>query len=309
MKRKINPKVIIIVFGLISMLLAISLVAQVLIVTNNQKQATDNAVNLVNIIEKPVLANEETDNSETEEVIALVEVTESITPTVVKTTTTSPTKKVTVAPTTKAPIATTIAPTQTIVPTTVTNTSLPRQVSPGCPATTQNCVPCTSGTYCRFEAGYTSFGFLGWSCQNNNPGNIRPSAFRNGIIVNNGGTAPCGTRTDAYGRGDYMIFTTYNDGFNALKAYLTGISLGQHSSYAGTVNEVYQVCGECNLKLFSAKYVGTTIEVQNEPNSYANKIANRLGVNADTTMLNWIVANKLTDLATAIKVNEGWYGD
>lgn len=291
------------------MLLTVFLIAQVIILSNTQEEATDNTANLVNNYEKSVLVTEETDNSQPEVLVVLIEPTESIIPTVSISTTPVPTKKIAVTPTTKAPIATTMTPTQTIVPTTVTNTSLPRQVSPGCPATTQNCVPCTSGTYCRFEAGYISFGFLGWSCQNNNPGNIRPSAFRNGIIVNNGGTAPCGTRTDAYGRGDYMIFTTYNDGFNALKAYLTGISLGQHSSYAGTVNEVYQVCGECNLKLFSAKYVGTTIEVQNEPNSYANKIANRLGVNADTTMLNWIVANKLTDLATAIKVNEGWYGD
>ncbi len=309
MKKNINTKIIITVFSLIAMLLTVFLIAQVIILSNTQEEATDNTANLVNNYEKSVLVTEETDNSQPEVLVVLIEPTESIIPTVSISTTPVPTKKITVTPTTKAPIATTIAPTQTIVPTTVTNTSLPRQVSPGCPATTQNCVPCTSGTYCRFEAGYTSFGFLGWSCQNNNPGNIRPSAFRNGIIVNNGGTAPCGTRTDANGRGDYMIFATYNDGFNALKAYLTGISLGQHSSYVGTVNEVYQVCGECNLKLFSAKYVGTTIEVQNEPNSYANKIANRLGVNADTTMLNWIVANKLTDLATAIKVNEGWYGD
>lgn len=309
MKKNINTKIIITVFSLIAMLLTVFLIAQVIILSNTQEEATDNTANLVNNYEKSVLVTEETDNSQPEVLVVLIEPTESIIPTVSISTTPVPTKKITVTPTTKAPIATTIAPTQTIVPTTVTNTSLPRQVSPGCPISTQNCVPCTSGTYCRFEAGYTSFGFLGWSCQNNNPGNIRPSAFRNGIIVNNGGTAPCGTRTDAYGRGDYMIFTTYNDGFNALKAYLTGISLGQHSSYAGTVNEVYQVCGECNLKLFSAKYVGTTIEVQNEPNSYANKIANRLGVNADTTMLNWIVANKLTELATAIKVNEGWYGD
>lgn len=272
--------------------------------TPSNEISTDNIYGVSTLIDNNIETTEITEIFEAEELV-LVEIQEvTNTPIITKTTTPKPTNS--------TPPLTTVTPT-TVVPTTavpvITYPAIPRQVVAGCPATTNNCTPCTSGTYCRFEQGYTEYGFLGWSCQNNNPGNIRPSDFRTNIIVNNGGVAPCGSRTDAYGRGSYMVFSNYTNGFNALKAYLTGIAAGQHSSYAGIVDGVYQVCGNCNLKLFSSKYVGTTIEAQDDINSYANKIANRIGVDANTTMMNWIVSNKLTDFANAIRINEGWYGN
>jgi hypothetical protein len=106
-----------------------------------------------------------------------------------------------------------------------------------------------------------------------------------------------------------MVFASYSDGYNGLKAYLKGIAAGQHPSYHGTFNGVEQVCGECNLKVFSALYAGTSIPAQDAADSYANRIANRLGVDVDvdTTMLSWITANKLDELAGAIQINEGFY--
>lgn len=246
-------------------------------------------------------------------------ITTTIPVTTVKTTTKAPTA--TAKPTNKpTAVPTTTVTVTTLVPTTITiDYSHSRQVAPNCPASTQACVPCTSGASCRFELnGYAGHGFLGWACQNNNPGNIRPASFKNTLIANNGGTPPCGQRTDAAGRGDYMVFSSYSAGFGALKAYLKGIVNGQHSAYKGCYdytpndgvsncagNPITETCGNCSLKFFASKYSGTTL--QDDPNSYANKLANQLGVSADTPILGWIVSNKLDQLATAIQTNEGWF--
>lgn len=172
-----------------------------------------------------------------------------------------------------------------------TPTPKPGQVAYDCPKSTQPCIPCQAGEqYCRVETGETS-GFLGWACQNNNPGNIRYSDYRNQIIVANGGVAACGQRES------YMVFKNFNKGRNALKAYVTGISLGQHSAYPE--------CGNCNLKYFFSKYAPAGD--QNDPNSYANNVANWIGVDANTTTLTWIVNNKLDLFVDAIKQQEGWF--
>jgi len=210
--------------------------------------------------------------------------------------TVSPTPKSTTQPTTKPNTPT---PTNTLTPspTAVFDYSKPWEVSPGCPASTQRCVSCLSGeSYCRVESGKTH-GFKGWACQNNNPGNIRPASFKNDLIRNNGGTPPCGERSG------YMVFRDYDTGKNALKAYIKAIGKGQHSAYKDEAQGIY--CGECNLKFFFGKYAPSGD--QNDPNSYANYVANRIEVSSDTTTLNWIINNKLDAFVDAIQVHEGWF--
>lgn len=194
-------------------------------------------------------------------------------------------------------------PTKQIKLTNPSNTPIPPTNSPiptatkipsSCPVSTQSCIPCNAGeSYCRYLPGETT-SYLGWACQNNNPGNIRPASFKNTIIENNGGTAPCGDK------GGYMVFKTYNDGFNGLKSYLKGISYGQHSSYTECIPN-----GSCTLIEFFSHYAPAGD--QNDPNSYANKVATRIGVDANSTTLRWIVDNKLTEMANAIQIQEGWF--
>lgn len=186
----------------------------------------------------------------------------------------------------------TIIPTIWVSPT--TDYSIPRQVGSNCPVSTQRCVPCTSGTSCRFElGGYPNHGFLGFACQDNNPGNIRPSDYRNTIIVNNGGTASCGKRTDLKGQGDYMVFATYDIGWNALKAYIRGINNGQHSAYTG--------CGNCTLSFFFSKWALDT-------GPYASAVGLELGVDPTTTTIQSLIdGGRLDDFAIAIKHHEGWF--
>lgn len=226
------------------------------------------------------------------EVLSMTGISPTVSPT--QRTTNQPVVKVTIKPTAKPTALITRAPTYTPTPTLPLN---PGQVGPNCPVSTQNCVPCLVGElYCRVEAGKTT-GFKGWACQNNNPGNIRPASFKNDIIRNNGGTPPCGDRSG------YMVFTDYNSGRNGLKAYFRGISKGEHSAYKDTVSGIY--CGECNLKFVFSKYAPAGD--QNDPASYANNVASWIGVNSDTTMLSWIVENKLDQLVDAVQRQEGWF--
>ena len=192
----------------------------------------------------------------------------------------------------------TTAPTNnptTPVPVTAIPPTLPPNPGNGtCPVTTQNCVPCNAGElYCRVEPG-KSAGFKGWACQNNNPGNIRYSSYRISLIIGQGGSAPCGQKPLPDG---YMVFTDYQTGHNALKAYINAINAGQHSAYPE--------CGNCNLKYFFSKYAPAGD--QNDPNSYANNVANAIGVNADTTTVAWVVVNKLEEFVNAIQTQEGWF--
>ncbi len=175
------------------------------------------------------------------------------------------------------------------------------QVASGCPASTAKCVPCVPGSSsaCRVEDG-KSAGFLGWACQNNNPGNIRYSDSRNSLISVQGVEAACGSRGNSQ-MGQYMVFRSYTIGRQALGAYLTSISQGRHSSY--TEGDI--VCGNCSLRFFFSKYAPAGD--QNNPNSYANFVAGRLGVSADEATLSWAVANKLEQLLDAIQTKEGWY--
>lgn len=168
---------------------------------------------------------------------------------------------------------------------------VPQPVAYQCPSFTQSCIPCNAGEqYCRVVAGQTT-GFKGWSCQNNNPGNIRFSDMRNELIADNGGVPACGER------GGFMVFRDYQTGRNSLKSYLTAISLGQHDAYTG--------CGNCSLKFFFSKYAPSSDG--NNPDAYALDVASRIGVNADTTTLSWIVANKLDQFVDAIQIHEGWF--
>jgi len=164
-----------------------------------------------------------------------------------------------------------------------------------CPTQTLGCVPCAIGEpYCRYEQGQES-GYLGWACQNNNPSNIRydSGGYRAGIITSMGGPAPCGDK------GGFLVFSTYQDGRNGAKAYISGISAGLHSSY--------HFCGDgnCSLRDFFSKYAPAGD--QNDPTSYSNYIADCLGVSVDETPLRWIVENKLDDMVDAIQHKEGYF--
>lgn len=175
---------------------------------------------------------------------------------------------------------------------TPTNTPIPQQPNPSsCPIQTLNCVPCNAGeSSCRTMPG-ASTGFKGWACQNNNPGNIRYSSFRANLITQYGGEAPCGDR------GGYMAFKYYSSGRNGLKAYIKAINAGAHSAYSG--------CGNCSIRFFFSKYAPAGD--QNDPNSYSSKVASWVGVDPDTTTINWIVANKLEEFVDAIKRMEGFF--
>lgn len=236
---------------------------------------------------------------QTPTVTATPDVTEAITiqsvvkPTATVASTPTPTPKPTktVAPTPTPTRTQTPTPT----PTPTIDYSHPWTVAPNCPASTLNCVPCTSGSTCRYEPGKTH-GFLGWACQNNNPGNIRNSStnmstdFKNLMIVRNGGTAACGVRYDSRG-GSYFVFASYSAGYGALKAYVKGINNGEHSAYTG--------CGNCTLSFFFSKY-------SPGDSSYASSVA--AAINEPVTQtLQYVVDNKLTAFVDAIKAHEGFF--
>jgi hypothetical protein len=183
---------------------------------------------------------------------------------------------------------------KTVTKPTPTPTPNPTPSPTSCPQSTQNCVPCNKADgniYCRLEPGKTT-GYKGWSCQNNNPGNIRYSSSRINLITGQGGPKPCGERVDSRG-GTYMIFKTYSEGRNGLKAYLKAINAGQHSAYSDCAD------GICSLSYVFSKYA------PGDPN-YAKNIADKLGVPV-TTNLSWVIANKFEQFIDAIQVKEGWF--
>jgi len=152
-----------------------------------------------------------------------------------------------------------------------------------------------------------SAGYLGWACQNNNPGNILAAsasskAYKDAIIVNNGGTASCGSVLGSNNY-TYMIFSTYDIGMSSLKAYIKGINNGEHSAYVNTQTscagpETY-TCGNCTLQQFFCKFAGTS--------TYATSVVNKMGNGVTTnTLLSWVVTNRLDDMINAIKQTEGF---
>jgi Repeat of unknown function (DUF5648) len=174
------------------------------------------------------------------------------------------------------------------------STPKPQQVSANCPISTRECVPCTSSDpLCRIQSGKTT-GYQGWSCQNNNLGNIRYSSSRNAIITAEGGEASCGER------GGFMVFRDYTIGRNSTKAYLKGIRNNRHSSYLPVCQD-----GDCTLKEFFSIYAPASD--QNDPESYANHVAEWTGTNADSTTLAWMIDNKFDAFLDAIKRQEGWF--
>lgn len=243
--------------------------------------------------------DEETDNIEVQvDVKAMI-----ITPTYTLTPTLSPTPK-TLNP--APPKITTPTPTvivTTTLPTTIAirDYSVPWPVSYGCSSSWLNCVPCTSGTDCRYEPNETH-GFRGWACQNNNPGNIRPATFKNTIISNNGGTPPCGIRYDSRG-GSYMVFTDYSTGWYALKAYIKGINKGEHPSYKSDELNIY--CGDCPLTFLFSIYSPESDDKSLLTSQYAENVASRLNI-PSSTYLSWVVANRLDDFINAIQMQEGF---
>jgi len=164
----------------------------------------------------------------------------------------------------------------------------------GCPVSTLSCVPCNmaNGGACRAEAGATT-GYLGWACQNNNPGNIRYSSARIDYIVAHSGPGPCGERFDSRG-GTYMIFSTYSAGRSALKAYMKAINAGTHTAYSQCATSA-----GCSLSYVFSKYA------PGDPN-YAKNIADKIGVEA-TTKLDWVIKNKFEELINAIQSKEGFF--
>lgn len=172
--------------------------------------------------------------------------------------------------------------------------------TPGiCPESTMACVPCNAGEpACRHLDGAPS-GYKGWSCQNNNPGNIRYSQSRIALITQFGGPAPCGSM-GPNPSSQYMVFTDYLSGRSALKSYITAIGSGAHSGYLPEC-----ALGACSLRYFFSKYAPAAD--QNDPNSYSNYVANYIEVDVDLTPLSWIIANKLDQMADAIQIHEGWF--
>lgn len=231
-------------------------------------------------------------------------------PTSVTTSTPKPTATTTSTPKPTTTVTVTATPTQT--PT--FDYSKPWTVAPNCPASTLNCVPCKAGeTYCRLEPGKTR-GFKGWSCQNNNPGNIRNASTnmatdtKNLMIVRNGGTAACGVRYDSRDGGSYFVFSTYNTGYNSLKAYIKGINNGEHTSYkgsswtcSGTTYTGNWSCGNCTLEQFFSKYAPYSCK------TYAATVAKEMGIPVTQTIKYIIDAGKLDAFAIAIKNYEGFY--
>jgi hypothetical protein len=175
-------------------------------------------------------------------------------------------------------------------------TSAPEPAPPpppsSCPQTTLSCVPCTPGElYCRYETGATT-GYLGWACQNNNPSNIRDSSYRSNLITQMGGPAPCG------GKGGYLVFSTYAQGREGVKAYIRAINAGMHSAY---ITAEFS-CGDCTLLQFVSKYAPNNYE------NYTNGIVNKMGGGVTPeTKLNWIVANRLENFVDAIQCMEGYF--
>ncbi len=165
------------------------------------------------------------------------------------------------------------------------------QDPPACPISTLGCVKCEIGEqYCRYEEGEVN-GYLGWACQNNNPSNIRYSGYRSDYIVQMGGTAPCGEK------GGFMVFATYEIGYNSVKAYIRAIDAGLHPAYS-----VYN-CGDCTLLEFFSKYA------PNNPEGYSSRVAEIMGggVDINITRLSWIVDNRLDDFVQAIQHIEGYW--
>jgi len=154
-----------------------------------------------------------------------------------------------------------------------------------CPVSTQNCVPCHKDEqYCRYEEG-EEYGYLGWACQNNNPGNVKYSDYRISLIEEMGGKAPCGEK------GGFMVFSDYATGRKSVKAYIRAINAGKH--YA------YPECGQCSLLYFFEKYAANSL--------YAYKIEETMGGTVTVnTKLSWIVNNRFDDFIDAIKYREGW---
>ena len=210
------------------------------------------------------------------------------------------------AETTRQPEPTAAATTQSVnlaaptpTPTKVFDVQPYPPLSNNCPIETRVCIPCNAGEpLCRYVQGATT-GYKGWSCQNNNPGNIRYSQSRINLIIQFGGQAPCGSKGPSPDS-QYMVFATYSTGRNALKAYITAISAGAHSSYLPACAD-----GACSLREFFSIYAPAGD--QNDPNSYSNFVANYIGENVDTTPLGWIVANKLDLMVNAIQQFEGFF--
>lgn len=155
---------------------------------------------------------------------------------------------------------------------------------PPCPLSTKDCVPCRKGEmYCSVETG-KEYGFLGWACQNNNPGNIKYSQYSANLIALMGGTPPCGKK------GTFMVFPTYGQGRESVKAFIKAINRG--------LQKDYPECGNCTLLYFFARYADDPF--------YATWISNRMGRGVTVnTKLNWIVENRLEDFVNAIQCTEG----
>jgi hypothetical protein len=113
---------------------------------------------------------------------------------------------------------------------------------------------------------------------------------KNLMIIRNGGTPACGVRYDKRG-GSYFVFASYSAGEGALKAYIKGISKGEHSAYTG--------CGNCTLAFFFSKYAPAD-------STYASTVGADIGEPVTQT-LQYVVDHKLNAFVAAIKRHEGFF--
>ena len=91
-----------------------------------------------------------------------------------------------------------------------------------------------------------------------------------------------------------MIFSSYQDGRNALKAYIKAINAATHTAYSECASP-----SGCSLSYVFSKYAPY------DPN-YAINIADKIGVQADTK-LQWVIDNKFEELISAIQTKEGFF--
>lgn len=104
--------------------------------------------------------------------------------------------------------------------------------------------------------------------RNNNPGNLRYSPFQAGQ------------------RGGFAYFKTYEDGLNALLHQLRIVCNGTSKTYSAAARSKFGLPDSSQLNLQQFYHIYAPTEDDNDPASYANFVANWLGVSPWTKVCN-----------------------